>query len=142
MNSRTYNDRLTVIIVSFHSKQIIEDLINLIEKNIKILVIENSLDNKVKLDLEKKFANVKVVIPKKNLGNGGGINLGFTLVKTEFSLILDPDTVPDKNMVDILLEYTKKIKNFSILAPKVKNFNYGEELYIKHDKKTIYRFDH
>ena len=44
MNSRTYNDKLTVIIVSFPSNQIIENLINVIEKNIKVLVIENSLD--------------------------------------------------------------------------------------------------
>ena len=54
MNSRTYNDRLTVIIVSFHSNLIIENLINVIEKNIKVLVIENSLDKKLKIDLEKK----------------------------------------------------------------------------------------
>ena len=55
MNFKTYNDKLTVIIVTFHSHHIIENLINTIEKNIKVLVIENSLDNKLKLDLEKKF---------------------------------------------------------------------------------------
>ena len=138
MNSRTYNDRLTVIIVSFHSDQIIENLINLIEKNIKILVIENSLDKKLKLDLEKKFENVQVIIPKKNLGNGGGINLGFSLVKTEFSLIMDPDIVPDKYMINILLENTKKIKNFSILTAKEQNYNYEENQYIKHDESKSY----
>ena len=138
MNSRTYNDKLTVIIVSFHSNQIIENLINLIEKNIKILVIENSLDTKLKLDLEKKFANVQVIIPKRNLGNGGGINLGFSLVKTEFSLILDPDIVPDGNMINILLENTKKIKNFSILAAKEQNYNYEEDQYIKHEEGKNY----
>ena len=58
MNSRTYNDMLTVIIVSFHSNLIIENLINVIEKDIKVLVIENSLDKKLKLNLEKKFENV------------------------------------------------------------------------------------
>ena len=117
MNSRTYNDMLTVIIVSFHSNLIIENLINVIEKNIKVLVIENSLDKKLKIDLEKKFENVRVIIPIKNLGNGAGINLGFSLVKTEFSLYLDVDTVPDKDMINILLENTKKIKNFSMLTP-------------------------
>ena len=83
MNPRIYNKKLTVIIVSFHSNHIIENLINVLEKNIKIIVIENSLDNKLKINLEKKFENVQVVIPKKNLGNGGGINLGLSLAKTE-----------------------------------------------------------
>ena len=44
MNSIVYNSKLTVIIVSFHSHYIIENLIKALEKNIKILVIENSLD--------------------------------------------------------------------------------------------------
>ena len=134
MNSRTYNDKLTIIIVSFHSNQIIENLIDAIEKNIKILIIENSLDKKLKLHLEKKFENVEVIIPENNLGNGGGINLGLSLVKTEFSLYLDVDVIPDKNMTNILLENTKKIKIFSMLAPKEKNYNYRENQYIDYDK--------
>ena len=77
-------------------------------------MIENSLNIEIKTYLEKKFKNVQVIIPKENLGNGGGINLGLSLVKTEFSLYLDPDIEPDKNMIDILLVNTEKIKNFSI----------------------------
>ena len=138
MNSRTYNDKLTVIIVSFHSNQIIEKLINTIGENVKILIIENSLDNKFKLDLEKKFENVQVIIPKKNLGNGGGINLGLSLVQTEFSLYLDADTVLEKDMIDVLLKNAEHIKNFSILAPKEQDYNYGEDQYIKHDKSKSY----
>ena len=40
-------------------------------------------------------------------------------------------------MINILLEHAKKIKDFSVLAPKIKNFKYGDELYIEKniDKK-------
>ena len=108
MNSGIYNDKITIIIVSFHSNQIIENLINSIEKNIKILIVENSLDQKLKIDLEKKFKNVQVIIPKRNLGNGGGINFGMRLVKTKFSLYLDADVIPDKNMTNVLLKNTDR----------------------------------
>jgi len=138
MNSEIFNNKVTTIIVSFHSGHIIEDLIKSIDKSIKIIIIENSLNSKLKTDLEKKYLNVQVVIPKKNLGNGGGINLGFSLVQTEFSLYLDVDTIPDKNMIDILLESTAKLKNYSILAPKVKNFKYTEDLYYDHNKEMKY----
>ena len=134
MNYGIYNEKLTIILVSFHSNHIIENLINTLEKNIRIIVIENSLNNEIKTYLEKKFKNVQVIIPKENLGQGGGINLGLSLVKTEFSLYLDIDTVPDQDMIEILLKNAEKIKNFSILAPKVKNFNYTDELYIEHNK--------
>ena len=134
MNYGIYNEKLTIILVSFHSNHIIENLINTLEKNIRIIVVENSLNNEIKTYLEKKFKNVQVIIPKENLGQGGGINLGLSLVKTEFSLYLDVDTVPDQDMIEILLKNAEKIKNFSILAPKVKNFNYTDELYIEHNK--------
>ena len=134
MNYGIYNEKLTIILVSFHSNHIIENLINTLEKNIRIIVVENSLNKEIKPYLEKKFKNVQVIIPKENLGQGGGINLGLSLVKTEFSLYLDIDTVPDQDMIEILLKNAEKIKNFSILAPKVKNFNYTDELYIEHNK--------
>jgi|TARA_B110000438_G_scaffold302928_1_gene362311 GT2 family glycosyltransferase len=134
MNPANYKDKLTIIIVSFYSNHIIENLIKKLDKSIKILVIENSLNHTTKINLEKKFNNVKVIIPEKNLGNGGGINLGFSLVKTEFSLYLDVDTVPENNMIQVLLENAEKIKNYSILAPKVTNFDYGEDLYIHYEK--------
>ena len=138
MNHEIYNEKLTIILVSFHSNHIIENLINTLEKNIRIMVVENSLNKESKPYLEKKFKNVQVIIPKKNLGNGGGINLGLSLVKTKFSLYLDPDVEPDKDMIDILLKNTGIIKNFSILAPKEQNYNYGEDQYIKHDKNKNY----
>ena len=134
MNYGINNEKLTIILVSFHSSHIIENLINTLEKNIRIIVVENSLNKEIKPYLEKKFKNVQVIIPKENLGNGGGINLGLSLVKTKFSLYLDIDTVPDQDMIEILLKNAEKIKNFSILAPKVKNFNYTDELYIEHNK--------
>ena len=140
MNPINYKDKLTIIIVSFHSNHIIENLISKLDGSIKILIIENSLDHITKKNLEKKFSNVKVIIPKKNLGNGGGINLGFSLVKTEFSLYLDVDTVPENNMIQVLLENTEKIKKYSILAPKVTNFNYSKDLYINYEKnKKIHK---
>ena len=65
MNYGINNEKLTIILVSFHSNHIIENLINSLEKTIKIIVIENSLNNEVKSYLEKKFNNVQVVVPKK-----------------------------------------------------------------------------
>ena len=138
MNSTIYNDKVTVIIVSFHSSHIIENLINAIEKNIKIIVIENSLDITLKSNLEKKFKNVKVIIPKKNLGNGAGINLGLGMIKSEFSLYLDADVIPNKDMIETLLNSAEKIKGFSILAPKEQNYVYGKDQYIKYDNDTNY----
>jgi len=136
MNSTIYNDRVTIIIVSFHSDLIIENLINKIEKNIRIIIVENSLDLTLKKNLEEKFKNVQVIIPNENIGNGAGINLGLSLVKTEYSLYLDADVIPKENMIEILLKYAKKVENFSILAPREINYNYRNDQYIVNNKNT------
>jgi GT2 family glycosyltransferase len=134
MNSIIYNNKLTVIIVSFHSNQIIESLILNIPSSIKILIVENSLNYELKKNLEKKFKNVKVLIPEENLGNGGGINLGLSMVKTEFSLYLDVDITPEETMIDKLLLATKKIKDFSMLAAKEQNYIYSKDQYISYEQ--------
>ena len=130
MNLNNYNNRVTVIVVSFYSEGIIENLIKSIDDNIKIIIVENSLNLKLKENIEKKHQNVEVIIPDRNLGNGGGINCGLKKVKTEFALYLDVDTLPEKNMISSLLEYSNIIKDFSILAPKDLSHQYSKDLYI------------
>ena len=131
METEHYKRMLTVIIVTFHSEKIIQRVLNAIDKDIKVIVIENSQDEKLKSILESKYKNVKVIIPKTNLGNGGGINLGFKNVATKYSLYLDTDTIPQKNMIEVLMNKTSEIENFSILAPKVIDHFYADNLYIK-----------
>ena len=64
---------LTIVIVTFKSNHLIYNLVKSIPKNFKVLIIENSLDKEVKHSLERKFKNVEVIIPEKNLGYSGGV---------------------------------------------------------------------
>ena len=71
------NKDLTIVFVSFFSKNIIEKPISQIPSNIPIIVVENSKDEELKKNLEKKYQNLTVIIPDTNTGNGGGANVGF-----------------------------------------------------------------
>ena len=128
------NKDLTIIFVSYYSKELIEKPLKKINDDIQVLVVENSADLTVKQDLESKYPNVKVIIPKENTGNGGGINVGLNLVNTKYAFYLDVDTVPDNTTIPQLYAYANKIKNFSILGPSVNGFKYKEEFY---NKKNI-----
>ncbi|SVD17269.1 uncharacterized protein METZ01_LOCUS370123, partial [marine metagenome] len=109
MNQNNYNNKVTIIIVTFHSNEIVENLIRSIDSENKILIIENSLEYQLKSNLEKKYKNVEVVIPQTNLGLGGGINLALSLVKTKYLLQLNPDVILDKEMINTLLKYAEEI---------------------------------
>ncbi len=124
------NKDLTIIFVSFYSKNIIEKPINQIDKQIPIIVVENSHDQDLKEKLEGKYSNVKVLIPEKNTGNGGGINVGLREAKSKFVLYLDVDVELNKLTVETLYDNACKLDNFSILGPRIKNFPYKDEFYI------------
>jgi N-acetylglucosaminyl-diphospho-decaprenol L-rhamnosyltransferase len=130
---------LTIIFVSFYSKNLIEKPINQIDSDISIIVIENSLDYELKKNLEKKYSNVKVIIPDKNTGNGGGANIGLKLAKTKFVLYLDIDVELSQSAIEKLYFYANKLDDFSIIGPSIEGLKYKENYYLK---KNIYEKVH
>ena len=124
-------NEITVIFVSFHSDHIIEKSIATIDPRIRIIVVENSKSISFKSKLENKYPNIEVIIPEKNLGNGAGINLGLKNIKTKYAFYLDVDTELFPDTIRNLYTAAKKIENFSILAPKINNFEYNKNCYLK-----------
>ena len=111
------NRQLTIIINTFNSSDKIFSCLDSIGSNYKILIVENSNDKSFKTKLEKKYKNVKCYLTKQNLGYAKGNNFGLKLVKTKYALILNPDTILNKNSLKNFFNFTKKIKDFSIVGP-------------------------
>ena len=127
---------LTIVIVSFKSEDILHRCIKSIDKKYPIIVVENSIDKKLKLELEQKYLNVNCILPKENLGYGGGNNLGLSKVKTNYTLILNPDVILMENSIENFFLTVNKFPNFGIIAPisaneRYDNFNHEKDLNIK-----------
>lgn len=65
--------------------------------------------------------NAQLIVSEKNLGMGGGNNIGIKLAKGEFLLILNPDTELDPGAVKTMLDYIKKNKEVYVVGPKLLN---------------------
>tara|TARA_Y100000816_G_C26095664_1_gene579783 strand:- start:408 stop:1262 length:855 start_codon:yes stop_codon:yes gene_type:complete len=126
-------NEITVIFVSFHSGHIIERSIVTIDKNIKIIIVENSLNYNFKSEIERKYQNIKVIIPERNMGNGAGINIGLKNTKTKYAFYLDVDTELFPDTIKNLYNAAKELEVFSILAPKINNFDYKNDCYLKNN---------
>lgn len=88
---------LSIVIVTFLTdKKTLINCLNSIDKKVQIIIVENSSKFKNKDFFLNKFSNLKIYCSGKNLGYGGGNNFGLKKVKTQFALILNPDTVLDK----------------------------------------------
>ena len=120
---------VTVIMVSFYSQDLIEKTINFINKEIEIIVVENSNSSQCKELLEKKYSNVKVILSDKNLGNGAGINVGLKKANTKYAFYIDIDTEIQKDTITNLLDEAGRADDFALLAPLVENYEYKETDY-------------
>ena len=115
---------LSIVIVTFKSEMVIHECIRSIEKDIKIIVVENSDNSHFKDELESTYINVTCVLTSKNLGMGSANNIGIKKVKTDFVLILNPDVILETSTINELIIASQKIINFAILAPISLDANY------------------
>ena len=125
---------LTVIITSFHSSDKIFSCINSIGLNTKIIIIENSNDQILKKKIQSKYQNVECILSKENLGYGAGNNLGLSMVKTSYALIINPDASLKNDAIKNFFITINNLEDFGIIAPVSQNEKY-DNFDIKYDKK-------
>lgn len=107
---------LTIVIPTYRSDKIIFKLLKTISKKYKIIIIENSFDNKFKNKIEKKFLNTQVYL-KKNIGFGRAINFAVRKIKTKYFIAVNPDTIFYKQTIINLLKAAEKINKFGAIGP-------------------------
>ena len=110
-------DNITVVINTFYSEDKISACLNSIPLNLKVVIVENSNNDKFKIDIEKRYSNVKCILTGENLGYAKGNNLGLSKVKTKFALILNPDAKLETKAIEQFLISAEKVKDFSIIGP-------------------------
>ncbi len=113
---KNQND-LTVVIVTFQTpEKIILDCLRSINKDVNIIIVENSETFSHEEAVNSEFFNVKIVCTGKNLGYGKGNNFGLKQVKTDYALILNPDVICSENLFEKIPEVVNNIKNFAIIG--------------------------
>jgi len=116
------NIKISIIIVHYNVEKELIDCISSIlksrpQKICEIIVIDNDEEPKVGNVLNKKFKDIKYIKSPKNLGYGGGNNLGASYSQGDFLFFLNPDTIVKKNAIDRLVEFLENNKNVGIVAP-------------------------
>jgi len=118
---KTNHNTVTIAIITFHSSKIIEECLRRIEKKYKILIIDNSYNEKIKKKIQKKYPNCKVVINKNN-GYGASANLAGRLIKTKYIFFINPDVFVQKETITQLIFNAKLLKDkFAALLPNENN---------------------
>ena len=120
------NKDITAIITSFKSEKKILNCIKSLGDDLKIIVIENSNDERLKNKLETKYTNLKCILSNNNLGYAKGNNLGLSMVETKYALIINPDAEVDNQAINNFFLTAKNKPDFAIIAPFIQETRISE----------------
>ena len=127
---------VTLVFVTYYSHKHVYRLCKSLNSKFKIIIIENSLDKNLKIKMEKKYKNVKIIIPRKNLGIAASYNIGIKESKSKYVYLNCPDMSITNNSLNELIKCAEKLKNFGLIAP-----NYVDtKIYNNKTKTTIFQF--
>ncbi len=108
---------LTIVIVTFKSDEKIINCLKSISKNTPVIVVENSDNKDFKIKVENIFTNVNCILVGENKGYAIANNIGLKSVKTKYALVLNPDTILDKDAIENFFTTKEQVKDFWLIGP-------------------------
>lgn len=107
---KKYNFKLAIIIVNYNVKHFLEQALISVEKsskklNTEIWVVDNnSVDGSVEM-LGEKFSHINVIANRNNLGFSKANNQAIFKTRSEYVLLLNPDTILEEDTLEKCVEF-------------------------------------
>ena len=114
---------ISIVITTYKSENKIYNCLNSLPKLAKIIVVENSKDEKFKEEILKRYPHIDCILTGGNKGYSVANNIGLSKVTTNFALILNPDTIVAEKTFDNFLIQAKIFPDFWLMGPVTDEFN-------------------
>ncbi len=110
---------ISIIIVNFNTRKLVEDCIKSIKKNTKkvsyeIIVVDNASSEKIDLK------DTKIIRNETNLGFARANNQGIEASSGKYILLLNSDTIVKPQAIDKLFEFSEEM-DAGVVVPKLLN---------------------
>ena len=124
--------KVSIILVNYngavHTKECIESLLKIEYTNYDIYIVDNKSTNDNFKDIMIEYENEKkicVIFNDKNLGFSGGNNVAIEKamqMKSDYVLLLNNDTVVEKDFLSIMMKNTANKDNLGITTCNIKMY--------------------
>ena len=138
--------KVFIIILNFNGKDDTLACIESVEKlevgseTLEVIIVDNGSSQRLMINDE----GLKIIRNEKNLGYAGGNNVGITYAlehEADYILVLNNDTIVDKNLVRELLKTAEKDGKIGIVAPKIyfaKGHEFHKDRYKENERGKVF----
>ena len=114
---------ISVVVLNWNGYQVLDNCLRSLYdqtyRPLEIIVVDNaSTDGSVDF-VRQKFQDVNLIVNEKNLGFGGGNNIGIQASRGQYIMILNNDTRLDPKCVEELKRSIEKDKSYGACASKI-----------------------
>jgi len=119
-SERKYMDTISFVIINWNTKELLEKCILAVYSSTNtpnIIVTDNgSIDGSSGM-VKNKFPKVRLIANSSNLGFGAAVNQAIKSIKTKYILILNTDTVINKQAVERMAGFMESNPNAGLCTP-------------------------
>ncbi len=117
---------ISIIILNYKTKGLVKNCIRSIKDSLddlsyEIIVVDNNSEDGIENMLRHNFQGVKFVQAGKNLGMGGGNNMGIRIAQGKYIAVMNPDIMALNNSLQKLYYFMEKNPQVGLAGPKLIN---------------------
>jgi len=114
---------ISVVVLNWNGRQVVETCLQSLQEQtyqpLEIIVVDNaSTDDSVEW-VRQKFPQVKLIVTERNLGFGGGNNVGIQASLGRYLMMLNNDTRLNPTCIEELRRAIEADKNYGACASKI-----------------------
>jgi N-acetylglucosaminyl-diphospho-decaprenol L-rhamnosyltransferase len=121
-------DELTVIIVTYNSAHCLEALAPALKGLVNLVFVDNASTDATAEKIAEFLPNARLLLNEKNKGFGAANNRALQQISTQFALLLNPDTLPDSDFFEKMLQAAEQFPEAAMIAPQLIDRNNSEEI--------------
>jgi GT2 family glycosyltransferase/lipopolysaccharide/colanic/teichoic acid biosynthesis glycosyltransferase len=115
---------LSVIIVTFNSRSVLEPCLESLKKqtlfaSTEVIVVDNASSDGTPGFVRDRYPWVQLYAGEENVGFSRGVNLGIRRARGKYFLILNPDTVVRDDAIEKLQVFMEETTDAGIVGPKL-----------------------
>lgn len=119
---------LTVIIVTYNSAHCIEALASALTGLDNLVFVDNASTDDTTEKITKFLPNARLLLNEKNEGFGAANNRALQQIPTAFALLLNPDTLPEPDFFEKIMQAAGQFPDAAMIAPQLLDRHNVEEI--------------